>query len=223
MISPGSRTECAGNLPESLHRQSHTGKPGACTAKSQLPAADGTPYRGTSPPKAERTGRPPVLSYYYALGRKPRKAWKAEGSATSPARAAASASASPRAAPGPGRAATSSPSICHSTWEKICRAVRWARLPPGSPSQAGSLRPRGCRAVPRAPPAAPVPVGGGAALPPGRAPPTPAAVRSAGAFSGASPAGVPGPRRRRRRRTPVPDTPRTGALRRAGRPSPPVP
>lgn len=46
-----SRTECAGNLPEKLTAPVPYGKAGCCTAEMRLPAAGGTPYRGTSPKK----------------------------------------------------------------------------------------------------------------------------------------------------------------------------
>ena len=179
------------------------GKAGRCTAEMRLPAVGGTPYRGTSPKKQK--GQADRLSFLIIMP------WA--GSPGRPGRPRAvplslperrhQPSASPRAAPGLRRAATAHPPFATPHGRRYAGQCRWARLRPGSPSPAGSLRPRGRRAVPRAPPAVPAPGGGGAALPPGRAPPTPAAVRSAGAFSGASPAGVPGPRRHRRRRTPI--------------------
>ncbi len=112
---PRFRTGYAGNLPESWLHQPHAGKPGALHSRNPAAGSGRHAIQGTSPPKAERTGRPPVLSYYYALGRKPRKAWKAEGSATSPARAAASAQRQPSGSSRASESRHSSPSICHST------------------------------------------------------------------------------------------------------------
>ena len=51
----------------------HTEKPGACTAEKPAAGSGRHAIQGYISQKAERTGRPPVLSYYYALGRKPRK------------------------------------------------------------------------------------------------------------------------------------------------------
>lgn len=165
------------------------GKAGCCTAEMRLPAAGGTPYRGTSPPKAERTGRPPVLSYYYALGRKPRKAWKAEGSATFPARAAASAQRQPSAAPGLRRAATAHPPSATPHGRRYAGQCRWTQLLPGSSQPSGKPSPSGVPAGSQSPASSPqVPVGGGAALPARGEHTHTAAVRSAGAFLGLAPA-----------------------------------
>ena len=59
-------------------------------------------------------------------------------------------SASPQAAPGLRGAATAHPPSATPHGRRYAGQCRWTQLLPGSPSRAGSLRPRGRRAVPRA-------------------------------------------------------------------------
>ena len=136
---PYSRMGCAGNLPgagtASPIRESRV----PAQQKSPSPAAGGTPYRAHFPQKQK--GQADRLSFLIIMP------WA--GSPGRPGRPRAvplplperrhQPSASPRAAPGLRRAATARPPSATPHGRRYAGQCRWARLRPGSPSQAGSL------------------------------------------------------------------------------------